>query len=97
MERLIYQYTQVYVSNDLYKALQYLCLLTLYSPKQGYTNEQMIYTAKSCICKFTMANGDFKSLLGELDNERKVVNCINQGNCTYSSFSRDLSRYKPNF
>lgn len=98
IERLIYKYIQVYTAKDLYKALQYLCLLTLYSPKQGYTNSNMVDIAKSCICKFTMTNGDFKSLLGVLDNERKV----NNNNAHVSMYidiyiSLDLLKLKPNF
>lgn len=72
IEQLIYQYTQVYLSTDLSKALQYLCLLNLYSPEKGYPHTDMVNVAISCVCKLVMATGDFKSLLGFIENDRMV-------------------------
>jgi hypothetical protein len=70
--RLVYQYVQVYLANDAKNALQYLCLFSLYSPKQGYHNQSMIQLAKSNICKYTMTSKEFKAILGSVNDERIV-------------------------
>lgn len=68
--RLIYQYVQVYISKNSRQAVHYLSLLTLYSPKQGYSTNEMIELAKSYICRFAMSSKDFKNLLGSHEDKR---------------------------
>jgi nuclear pore complex protein Nup93 len=70
--RLVYQYVQVYLANDAKKALEYISLFSLYSPKQGYHDQGMIQLAKSYTCKYTMASKEFKAILGSVD-DKKIV------------------------
>lgn len=72
LTRLVYQYVQVYMSNDASNSLQYICLLSLYSPKHGYHDQSMIQLAKSYVCKYTMASKEFKAILGSTNHEENV-------------------------
>lgn len=78
---LIYQYVQVYIPESLKEALQYLCLLSLYSPKQGYPSNDFVDLAKQNICRFTIASNDFKALLGSRSNETRIVSYLNHIGC----------------
>ncbi len=78
--RLIYQYVQVYTSNNPNQAIQYLALITLYSRKQGYPTDEMVNLARSYICKFALSIEDFKTLLGSHDDKRVVSNFKLTGN-----------------
>lgn len=70
--RLVDQYVKVYLADKPNEALQYLCLSSLYSIKQGYPNDAMVQVAKNYICKFTLGSKDFKMILGTDGQERSV-------------------------
>ncbi|KAI8088019.1 Nup93/Nic96-domain-containing protein [Gilbertella persicaria] len=61
----IHFYVQAWIPKDQPQlALQYLYLLTLYTTKQGYPNDDMIQLAISFIIQFTLEKNDFKTLIG---------------------------------
>ncbi|KAI8979026.1 Nup93/Nic96-domain-containing protein [Pilobolus umbonatus] len=68
--RLICQYIRVYNHNSPKDALQYLLLLTLYSTKQGYLNDDMLSLARSYVCEYVLLSNDFKALLGHMEGNR---------------------------
>ncbi|KAG2214436.1 hypothetical protein INT47_000992, partial [Mucor saturninus] len=68
--RLIYQYVKVYLLERPKEALHYLALLSLYSPKKGYPNNDMVNLARTYVCKFTAESKDFKIILGSSGQER---------------------------
>ncbi|KAI8970095.1 Nup93/Nic96-domain-containing protein [Mycotypha africana] len=66
----------IYIQNDLKNALQYLLLLSVYSPQHGYFDDSMIQTAKHYIYKFVMTKGKFRVLLGDIDDTQRSPGLI---------------------
>ncbi|KAI8644553.1 Nup93/Nic96-domain-containing protein [Parasitella parasitica] len=69
--RLLYQYVQVFLSESRQNALQYLYLLSLYSPTNGYHDQSMIQLAKLTVCQFILDTKDFETLLGTTNDTLK--------------------------
>ncbi|GAA5803362.1 hypothetical protein HPULCUR_008841 [Helicostylum pulchrum] len=97
--RLVDQYVKVYLADKPNEALQYVCLSSLYSVKQGYPNDAMVQIAKNYICKFTLNSKDFKTILGTdgqerspglIDNQRGLLN-INSENEFASEIIRPIA------
>ena len=73
---LLYDYTQVFVRDSRQNAVQYLYLLSLYSPENGYPDLSMIHLARSYVCKYVIDTNDVRTLLGTLNDEQTVSGCV---------------------
>lgn len=61
--RLIYQYIQTYIPDKPIEIFQYLYLLSLYSTKRGYRNDDMVSLAKSYACKLIAKHQNCKEFI----------------------------------
>lgn len=73
--RLIYQYIQTYISDRPIEVLQYLYLLSLYSTKQGYHNNDMVSLAKSYASNIIAKNKNYREFLDIIYAQREVNYC----------------------
>ncbi|CEI88223.1 hypothetical protein RMCBS344292_02618 [Rhizopus microsporus] len=69
--RLIYQYIQIHLSTRPIETLQYFYLLSLYSTKQGYHNDEMITLAKSYLCKVIVKSQNHKEFIDIIYGQRE--------------------------
>ena len=69
---LLYHYIQVFVSGSRQNAVQYLYLLSLYSPENGYPDLSIVHLARSYVCKYVIDSNDARTLLGTLNDEQTV-------------------------
>ncbi|KAG1053251.1 hypothetical protein G6F43_004655 [Rhizopus delemar] len=69
--RLIYQYIQTYISDRPIEILQYLYLLSLYSTKQGYHNNDMVSLAKSYASNIIAKNKNYREFLDIIYAQRE--------------------------
>lgn len=71
--RLLYRFVKVYLSNKPNEALQYLYILSLYSPKQGYPDDTMVQIAKDYVCEFIQSSKEYKQILGVANGQERIV------------------------
>ncbi|KAL4205897.1 hypothetical protein CU097_012532 [Rhizopus azygosporus] len=69
--RLVYQYIQIHLSTRPIETLQYLYLLSLYSTKQGYHNDEIITLAKSYLCKVIVKSQNHKEFIDVIYGQRE--------------------------
>lgn len=62
--RLIYQHIQKFNKEYPKLSLQYLFLFTLYSTKNGYSNDLMVSLARSYVRDVIISTDDYQSILG---------------------------------
>ncbi|CAO3610843.1 unnamed protein product [Cunninghamella blakesleeana] len=62
--RLIYQHIQKYNKEYPKLSLQYLFLFTLYSTKNGYSNDLLVSLARSYVRDVVISTDDYQSILG---------------------------------
>ncbi|KAI9366537.1 Nup93/Nic96-domain-containing protein [Pilaira anomala] len=76
--RLLYRFIKVYLSNKPNEALQYLYILSLYSPKQGYPDDTMVQIAKDYVCEFIQSSKDYKHILGVANGQERIPGPIDK-------------------